>query len=120
MVDLDRTTGYVGEPGEEEQFAHPRGGDTCTSAQLNTASWRRLTGEPAPMPMSTVYVDARTELAHRRLLAAGRADVDYRLAEELVRLLAAAPTQHRAQNASARRGRPIRPSARGAGTDCHP
>lgn len=89
-VDLDRTIGYLGEPGEEEQFAHPRGGDTCTSAQLNTASWRRLTGEPAPMPMLTVYVDARTELAHRRLLAAGRADVDYRLAEELVRLLAAA------------------------------
>jgi AraC-like DNA-binding protein len=89
-VDLDRTTGYVGEPDEEEQFAHPRGGDMCTSVQFNTASWRRLTGEPGPMPMSTVYVDARTELAHRRLLAAGRADVDYRLAEELVRLLAAA------------------------------
>jgi AraC-like DNA-binding protein len=89
-VDLDRTIGYLGEPGEEEQFAHPRGGDACTSVHLSPTSWRRLTGEPGRMGVSTVYVDARTELAHRRLLAAGRSDVDYRLAEELVRLLAAA------------------------------
>jgi len=89
-VDLDRTTGYLGEPGEEEQFAHPRGGDVCTSVQLSAASWRQLVGEVGQLRVSTVYVDARTELAHRRLLAAGRSDVDYRQAEELVRLLAAA------------------------------
>jgi len=88
-VDLDRTIGYLGEPGEQEQFAHPRGGDACTSVQLSPASWRQLIGEAGPR-VSTVYVDARTELAHRRLLAADRFDVDYRLAEELVRLLAAA------------------------------
>jgi len=51
-------------------------------------AWRRLVGEPGRMGVSTIYVDARTELAHRRLLTAGRSDVDYRLAEELVRLLA--------------------------------
>ena len=89
-VDLDRTIGYLGEPGEEEQFAHPSGGDACTSVQLSPASWRQLVGEPGRMRVSTVYVDARTELAHRRLLAAGRSDIDYRLAEELVGLLAAA------------------------------
>jgi len=89
-VDLDRTIGYLGEPGEEEQFAHPRGGDACTSVQLSPAAWRRLVGEPGRMGVSTVYVDARTELAHRRLLAAGRSDVDYRLAEEMMRLLAVA------------------------------
>jgi AraC-like DNA-binding protein len=89
-VDLDRTIGYLGEPGEEEQFAHPRGGDACTSVHLSPASWRRLVGEPGQMRVSAVYVDARIELAHRRLLAAGRSDVDYRLAEELVRLLVAA------------------------------
>jgi AraC-like DNA-binding protein len=87
-VDLDRTIGYLGEPGDEEQFAHPHGGDACTSVQLSPAAWQRLVGDAGPR-VSTVYVDARTELAHRRLLAAGRSDVDYRLAEELVRLLAA-------------------------------
>lgn len=89
-VDLDRTVGYLGQPYEEEQFAHPDGGDACTSVQLSPASWRRLVGEPGRMSVSAVYVDARTELAHRRLLVAGRSDVDFRLAEELVRLLAAA------------------------------
>jgi hypothetical protein len=48
-VDLDRTIGYLGEPGEEEQFAHPRGGDACTSVQLSPASWRQLVGEPGRM-----------------------------------------------------------------------
>jgi AraC-like DNA-binding protein len=89
-ADLDRTIGYLGEPGEEEQFAHPRGGDACTSVQLSADAWRRMVGEPGPIGVSTVYVDARTELAHRRLLAAGPCDVDYRLAEEVIRLLAVA------------------------------
>jgi AraC-like DNA-binding protein len=88
-VDLDPTVGYLGAPGEEEHFAHPHGGDLCTSVQLSAASWRQLVGEPARM-CSTVYVDARLELAHRRLLAAGEVDVDFVLAEELLRLVAGA------------------------------
>jgi AraC-like DNA-binding protein len=63
------------------------GDDECTSVQLSPAAWRQLVGEPGRMRVSTVYVDARTELAHRRLLAAGPFDVDYRLAEEMMRLL---------------------------------
>jgi AraC-like DNA-binding protein len=42
------------------------------------------------MRHSTVYVDARLELVHRRLLAAERADIDYLIAEELLRLIAVA------------------------------
>jgi hypothetical protein len=75
-VDLDPTVGYLGAPGEEDQFAHPCGGDICTSVRLGAASWRQLVGESARLHRSTVYVDARLELAHRRLLAAG-ADIDY-------------------------------------------
>ena len=89
-VDLDRTIGYLGEPGEEEQFAHPLGGDACTSVQLSASAWRRLVGDAGRIGVSTVYVDARTELAHGRLLASGPFDVDYRLAEEVIRLLAVA------------------------------
>jgi AraC-like DNA-binding protein len=40
--------------------------------------------------VSTIYVDARIELAHRRVLAAGSSDFDYLLAEELLRLLSCA------------------------------
>jgi AraC-like DNA-binding protein len=87
-VDLDPTVGYVGAPGEEDQFAHPHGGDACTSVRLSAASWRRLVGDPGRLRRSTFYVDARLELAHRRLFAA--ADIDYQLAENVVALTAAA------------------------------
>ncbi|WP_116375795.1 AraC family transcriptional regulator [Mycobacterium sp. MFM001] len=89
-ADLDPTVGYLGAPGETDQFAHPHGGDVCTSVQLSPASWRQLVGEPR---RATVYVDAKMELAHRRLLASRRSDVDYQLAEELLALIAAALRQ---------------------------
>jgi AraC-like DNA-binding protein len=85
-VDLDPTVGYLGAPGEEEQFSHPHGGDLCTSVQLSSDSWRQLVGEP-DRKLATVYVDARLELAHRRVLAAGR-DIDYQLAEQVLMLAA--------------------------------
>lgn len=87
-VELDPTVGYVGAPGEEDQFAHPHGGDACTSVRLSEPSWRRLVGDPGRLRRSTFYVDARLELAHRRLLAA--ADIDYQLAENLMALTATA------------------------------
>jgi AraC-like DNA-binding protein len=87
--DLDPTVGYVGGPDEDERFAHPYGGDLCTSVQLSTESWWQLVGEPGRLRRSTVYVDARLELAHRRLLAAG-GDIDYQLAEQLLTLAATA------------------------------
>jgi AraC-like DNA-binding protein len=87
-TDLDSTVGYLGAPGEVEQFAHPHGGDTCTSVQLSAEAWGELAGAPGRVRSAAVYVDARLELAHRRLLAAGRHDGDFRLAEDLVRLVA--------------------------------
>jgi AraC-like DNA-binding protein len=90
-VDLDPTVGYLGVPGDEERFAHPHGGDVCTSMQLSAVTWRQLVGEPDRKP-STVYVDARLELAHRRLLAAGP-DIDYQVADHLLTLAAMALRQ---------------------------
>ncbi|WP_069601524.1 helix-turn-helix transcriptional regulator [Mycobacterium kyorinense] len=89
-AELDPTVGYLGAPGEADQFAHPAGGDVCTSVRLSPALWCELVGEPR---RPTVYVDARLELAHRRLLASRRHDVDYQLAEELLALIAAALRQ---------------------------
>lgn len=91
-VDLDPTVGYLAAPGDEEHFAHPHGGDVCTSVQLSAASWRQLVGEPGRARRSTLYVDAALELAHRRLLNT-RADIDYQLAERLLALTAVALQQ---------------------------
>ncbi|WP_410876043.1 helix-turn-helix domain-containing protein [Nocardia sp. A7] len=84
-ADLDPTLGYLGAPGEEERFAHPAGGDVCTSVSITPEFW------DVPMAARAVYIDARVELTHRRLLdAAAVGDIDYALTEELLRLVAAA------------------------------
>jgi AraC-like DNA-binding protein len=84
-IHVDRTTAYLATPDDEERFAHPAGGDLCTSVGLSRDLWGRL---PAG---SAVYVDARIELAHRRLLAASATgDADYATAEELLKLVALA------------------------------
>ena len=88
-TDVDPTLAYIGLPGEEEHFAHPAGGDVCTSVSLTPALWRVLAGDAARLTRSTVYVDARLDLTHRRFLAAARTgDVGYALAEELMAMLA--------------------------------
>ncbi len=89
-VEHDATLGYLGGPGEAEHFAHPHGGDSCTSLQLSAERWWQLAGEPKRIGTAAVYVDARLELAHRRLLASSHADPDYQLAEGLVRLVGSA------------------------------
>ncbi|MGI5241674.1 helix-turn-helix domain-containing protein [Dactylosporangium sp. CA-139066] len=87
-ADLDPTVGYIGRPGDEEHFAHPAGGDVCTSVRLSPALWDALAGDPAAR---TVYVDAHLDLAHRRLLRAARdGDVEYGVVERLTALLSAA------------------------------
>ncbi|AQA22766.1 helix-turn-helix domain protein [Rhodococcus sp. MTM3W5.2] len=85
---LDRTTAYLGRPGQEERFAHPVGGDLCTSIDIGTELWHSIAGDPAAPPVADLYVDARVELWHRRLLlAAGSGDVGFAVAEELVGLV---------------------------------
>jgi AraC-like DNA-binding protein len=87
-AEVDPSVGYLGMPAEEERFAHPAGGDVCTSISLTPTLWRSLAGEDPPITTSTVYVDARLDLAHRRLLAAARrTDIDYAGAEHLVHLV---------------------------------
>ncbi|TCO53575.1 helix-turn-helix domain-containing protein [Actinocrispum wychmicini] len=85
-VDVDPTVGYVSVPGSAEQFAHPAGGDVCTAVSFGPELWR--SGAPA---RPAIYVDARLDLAHRRLLRAVRGqDVDFGVAEEMLRLLTVA------------------------------
>jgi AraC-like DNA-binding protein len=85
LTDLDPTLGYVSQPGVEERFAHPAGGDVCTSISVAPARWVALCRAGV---RADFYVDARVDLAHRRLLAAG-SDPDYALIEHLLALLSA-------------------------------
>ncbi|MDJ0419205.1 helix-turn-helix domain-containing protein [Rhodococcus opacus] len=102
----DPTVAYLGIPGEVEQFAHPAGGDRCTSISVRPELWRAIAGDHWTLGRSDVYVDARVDLLHRRLLRAGRTgDVHFALAEEAVRLVAVvAVAASRARSRSHRRG----------------
>ncbi|MER7539785.1 AraC family transcriptional regulator [Streptomyces sp. NPDC097704] len=92
---VDPTVAYLGVPGEEEHFAHPDGGDDeCTSISLAPTLWRLVAGADARPARQSVYVDARLDLAHRRVLASTRTgDVDHAVTEELLGLLSAAVGQ---------------------------
>ncbi|SCL50237.1 AraC-type DNA-binding protein [Micromonospora eburnea] len=92
-ADLDPTVAYLGVPGQEERFAHPAGGDVCTSVTLAPALWRALAGDTQRV-RPTIYVDAQADLAHRRVVAAARTgDVDFALTEQLLKLMSHAITQ---------------------------
>jgi AraC-like DNA-binding protein len=100
---IDPTVGYLALPGEPESFAHPAGGDRCTSVALSADLWRQLAGDPARPVRTAVHVDARLELAHRRMLAAaGSGDTDHALAGELLTLVAATVRRTVADSSPAR------------------
>ncbi|WP_410566497.1 helix-turn-helix domain-containing protein [Amycolatopsis sp. cmx-4-61] len=90
VADANPTAAYLAEPGEEECFAHPAGGDVCTSVEFGAPLWRRLTADRPTR--TTVYVDGALELAHRRVVASAP-DPDYALAEQLLVLVSAAVTR---------------------------
>ncbi len=90
VADADPTSAYLVEAGDEECFAHPAGGDVCTSVDFDAPLWRRLVGDRPER--SAVYVDGALELAHRRVVASV-ADPDYALAEQLLAMVSRAITQ---------------------------
>jgi AraC-like DNA-binding protein len=122
-ADLDPTVAYVGVPGEEEHFAHPAGGDVCTSVSLTADLWRAVAGDTRRVRTPSIYVDAAFDLAHRRVLAAAQTgDVDYALAEQLLGLVGATVARAVAEPAPAARGAdgPLVAAARAAIGDDHP
>lgn len=82
-VTVDPTTGYLHPPGRETRFAHPAGGDLCTSITLPGDT---LTAGFEATRSLAVRVDARLELAHRTLLRT-EADQAFAGVEAVVGLL---------------------------------
>lgn len=82
-VTVDPTTGYLHPPGRETRFAHPAGGDVCTSITLPGDA---LTAGVEAARTPAIRVDARLELAHRTLLRTG-ADPEFAGAEAVLDLL---------------------------------
>ncbi|TDC74579.1 helix-turn-helix domain-containing protein, partial [Streptomyces hainanensis] len=120
-TDLDASLGYLGTPGEEESFAHPSGGDHCTSITVTPRLWYSLAGEERRAATGALYVDPPLDLAHRRLLAAARSgDVDYATSEELLTLLATAVARPAPGATPAGRDRALVAAAREAITAGHP
>jgi AraC-like DNA-binding protein len=67
----DPTTGYLQGPGAMQRFAHPAGGDVCTSITLADHALTtdsRLDDAVRSQSSHELRVDARLELAHRLLL----------------------------------------------------
>ncbi|WP_246281663.1 helix-turn-helix domain-containing protein [Fodinicola acaciae] len=86
VAEVDRTTCFLGVPGEERDYAHPASGERTTIVTLSPKLWRSMAGD-ARISRYRVYADARIELAHRAILAA-RPDPAYALTERLLGLLA--------------------------------
>ncbi|GLZ81669.1 AraC family transcriptional regulator [Actinorhabdospora filicis] len=91
LLELAPDVAYIARLGEEERFAHPDGGgDECTAVHMTGERWEALAGER--VDRSALYVDARLDLVHRRLLRA-TADPGYAMAEQLLELFTGALSQ---------------------------
>jgi AraC-like DNA-binding protein len=98
---VDPTTGYLQTPGDEQQFAHPAGGDVCTSIAVSEPLWGSPAGDRPRPTRPWLHIDARLELAHRRLARAiAGGDADFAIPERLLDLFAQATAQTVATPAS--------------------
>ena len=67
---VDSTVLYFERPDDEQQIAHPAGGDSCTALYLSEAMLATMWGGEADLPDEPLPSDARTDLQQRLLLAA--------------------------------------------------
>jgi AraC-like DNA-binding protein len=68
---LDSSTGYLPRPGTEEAFAHPAGGDRCTSIAVCDEEMSALLGAGG-VPDTAIETTPQIDVAHRALLARAR------------------------------------------------
>lgn len=97
---VDPASAYLQWPGDEEQFAHPAGGDVCTAIALAAGPAARLAEEDlAGLAHRAAPVAPPLALAHRRLLSRARSgagrveltDLTTALVADLLAALAISP-----------------------------
>ncbi len=69
---LDSSTGYLSTPGTDQSFAHPAGGDRCTSITLTEQEFTATLAGRLP-DIGVVGTTLEIDIAHRALLARARA-----------------------------------------------
>jgi AraC-like DNA-binding protein len=78
----ERSIGYLERPGEEQQIAHPAGGDVCTWMSFQPELWASVIGDEL-VGSDPVRLDAQSHFWHLLLVRDGPA-TDRHLGEELV------------------------------------
>ena len=73
---VDPTVVYFERPEDEQQIAHPAGGDSCSALYLSEELLALLLGGEPALPEEPVATDAATDLSHRVLLSAVARDGD--------------------------------------------
>jgi AraC-like DNA-binding protein len=108
---VDPTVVYFERPDDEQQIAHPTGGDSCTALYLSDSMLASIWGGETGLPAEPVATDAVTDLRQRLLLAGvvrgdGGDDVD----EAVTDLIAGVLERSEPKRVAA--GRPSTASAR--------
>jgi AraC-like DNA-binding protein len=107
---VDPTVVYFERPDDEQQIAHPAGGDSCTALYLSEAALSQLWGGEPGLPDDPLATDANTDLRQRLLLAAvergDSGDVEESMLDLAVAVLAGSSPERLAS------GRPATAAAR--------
>ena len=107
---VDPTVVYFERPDDEQQIAHPAGGDSCTVLYLADELLAALWGGEPGLPCEPVRTAATADLRQRSLVAALVRDDTSDVAESVITL--AAEVLERADPDRARSGRPVTALAR--------
>lgn len=71
---VDPTLEYLEGPGQEQEIAHPTGGDVCTAVSSPQELFASVWGGEADLPTEPVHVEPRIELAHRLVVRDAHVD----------------------------------------------
>jgi AraC-like DNA-binding protein len=107
---IDPTVLYFERPDDEQQIAHPAGGDSCTALYLSDALLATIWGGEPGLPDEPLPSDATTDLRHRLLVAGLAKGQAGDVAEAVVEL--AADALERSAPARVGSGRPGTAQAR--------
>jgi AraC-like DNA-binding protein len=107
---VDPTVVYFERPDDEQQIAHPAGGDSCTALYLSDAMLASIWGGEPGLPEEPVATDAVTDLRQRLLLAGVVRGDGGEVAETVIDLIAGVLERSQPKRVAA--GRPSTASAR--------